>query len=110
MIKLITTTAFAVAIGCATFFTSSTYAGELQKLSSNQKSQSSVLIAQNNRIPVYYGMSDWGKPVYIAIANGQVYALTPQGWSETGVFAHGSVFEQMMRRFRFVGYLRGSLR
>ncbi len=106
MIKLITATAFAVVIECSTLFTSSTYAGEIRNLSSNQESQSSVLIAQNNRIPVYYGMSDWGKPVYIAIANGTVYAWTSQGWSETGLLAYGSVFEKMMRRFRFVGYLR----
>ncbi len=105
MIKLMTTTAFAVAIGYSTLFTSSTYAGDLRNLSSNQESQSSVLIAQNNCIPVYYGTSDWGKPLYIAIANGQVYAWTGQRWSETGVFAHRPGFQEFMRRFRFVSCL-----
>ncbi|MBD2517000.1 hypothetical protein H6G93_18650 [Nostoc sp. FACHB-973] len=65
-----------------------------------------LLIAQGCQIPVFYGMSDWNRPVYIAIANGQVYAWTGKEWSSTGISAYGPVFEEMMQRFEFVKCLR----
>ncbi|MBW4675323.1 MAG: hypothetical protein KME52_15270 [Desmonostoc geniculatum HA4340-LM1] len=64
------------------------------------------LITQGCQIPVFYGMSDWNRPVYIAIANGQVYVWTGQRWSATSIYAYGSVFEEMMQRFKFVKCLR----